>query len=184
MATSTALLSIDEYLRTSFHPDADFVDGEIEERNLGEYEHARLQSLISALFVASEAAWGLESVVEQRIRVSPNRVRICDIAILHGDAPHEPVTTTPPLLCIEILSPEDRISRAELVLADYLAMGVANIWLIDPLRRCAYTYDNTGLRIADPTNLTILHTPRDMPIAIDLTPAFAQLDKRRPSARS
>lgn len=36
MATTPTLLSIEEYLRSSYHPDADFVDGEIEERNLGE----------------------------------------------------------------------------------------------------------------------------------------------------
>jgi hypothetical protein len=30
-----ALLSLEEYLRTSYHPDCDFVDGHLEERNLG-----------------------------------------------------------------------------------------------------------------------------------------------------
>jgi Uma2 family endonuclease len=174
MATSPTLLSIDEYLRTSYHPDADYVDGEIEERHLGENEHARLQSLISAIFVAHEDDWGLESTVEQRIRVAHKRVRICDVAILKTDAPYEPVTATPPLLCIEILSPEDRLPRAKLVLADYAAMGVENIWLIDPLRRGAFTYDAEGLHIADPTNLTVPGTP----IRVDLTDAFERLDKK------
>jgi len=174
MATSPTLLSIDEYLRTSYHPDADYVDGEIEERNLGEYEHARLQSLIVSLFVAKEDAWKVEAVTEQRIRVSPGRVRIADIAILRADAPHEHVTATPPLVCIEILSPEDRLPRAQQVLADYLAMGVENIWLIDPLRRGAFTYDADGLHIADPSNLTVPGTP----IRVDLTPAFDRLDKK------
>jgi len=174
MATSPTLLSIDEYLRTSYHPDADYVDGEIEERHLGEYEHARLQSMISAIFDKSEDLWQIEVAVEQRIRVKPTRVRICDVAILKVDAPHEPVTATPPLLCIEILSPEDRLPRAKLVLADYLAMGVQNIWLIDPLRRGAFTYDADGLHIADPANLTVAGTP----IHVDLTDAFERLDKK------
>jgi len=174
MATSPTLLSIDEYLRTSYHPDADYVDGEIEERNLGEYEHARLQSLIVSLFVANEDAWMVEAVTEQRIRVSGSRVRIADIAILHADAPHEHVTATPPLLCIEVLSPEDRLPRAQQVLADYLAMGVEHIWLIDPLRRGAFTYDADGLHTADPANLTVPGTP----IRVDLTEAFARLDKK------
>ena len=38
LATVTTLLSIDEYLHTSYKPDVDFVDGEIEERNLGEFD--------------------------------------------------------------------------------------------------------------------------------------------------
>ena len=53
MATTPTLLSIDEYLRTSYHPDADYVDGEIEERNLGEYEHAKLQHFIDCLLYTS-----------------------------------------------------------------------------------------------------------------------------------
>lgn len=32
MATAPALLSIDEYLRTSYKPDVDYVDGDIEGR--------------------------------------------------------------------------------------------------------------------------------------------------------
>ncbi len=114
----------------------------------------------------------MKAVVEQRIRVSPTRVRICDLAILRADAPREKVTETPPLICIEILSPEDRLSRAQRVLADHLAMGVQNLWLIDPLRRSAHTFDSNGLHYADPTSLAVPNTP----IALDLTDAFAALD--------
>lgn len=172
MATTPALLPIDEYLRTSYKPDVDFVDGEIKERHLGEFEHARLQTVLSALFYASEKRWGVTSVVEQRIRVAKNIVRICDLAILRADAPREKVTETAPLICIEILSPEDRLSRAERVLADYRAMGVKNIWLIDPIRRSAHTFDAKGLHHADPTRLGVTGTA----ILLDLTEPFAALD--------
>ena len=172
MSTAPVLLSLDEYLRTSFKPDVDFVDGEIRERNLGEFEHATFQSAIAGWFWPRRSEWQLHPVVEQRIRVSEDRVRICDIAVLRADAPHEKVTTTPPLLCIEILSPEDRLSRAKLVLADYLAMGVEHIWLIDPLRRAAFTFDGSGLREADVTRLSISGSA----IYLDLTEAFAAID--------
>ena len=158
MATTPTLLSIDEYLHTSYSPDVDFVDGEIEERNLGEFEHARLQYKLASFFDGKEKLWGIQGVIEQRIRVRPTRVRICDLAILRADAPREKVTETPPLICIEILSPEDRISRAEKVLADYLAMGVPNLWLIDPIRRSAHTFDNAGLHHADITRLSVPNT--------------------------
>jgi Uma2 family endonuclease len=171
MATAPTLLSIEDYLRTSYRPDADYVDGEIEERNLGEFDHARLQYLLAAHFAPREKLWFIQGVVEQRIRVSQRRVRIADFALLRADAPREKVTATPPLLCIEIMSPKDRISRAEVVLADYLAMGVPNIWLIDPIKRAAFTFDATGLHDADPTRLTVPNTP----IHLDLTEAFAAL---------
>ena len=172
MATTQSLLSIDEYLRTSYHPDADFVDGEIEERNLGEYEHGRIQWLIGVYFGIREKDWQIQGITEQRIRVAPNRVRICDLVLLRADAPREKVTETPPLLCIEILSPEDRLARAKEVLTDYLNMGVQNLWLIDPLRRAAFAFDATGLHEADPTRLSVPNTP----IHLDLTEAFAAID--------
>ena len=172
MATTPSLLPIEEYLRTSYHPDADYVDGEIEERNLGEFEHARLQYLLSVYFGSREKLWSIQGVVEQRIRVAERRVRIADFALLRADAPRERATLTPPLLCVEILSPEDRLPRAKEVLADYYAMGVPNIWLIDPIRRAAFTFNATGLHEADPTHLTIPNTP----IHLDLTEAFAAID--------
>ena len=172
MATAPALISIDEYLRTSYKPDVDFIDGEIRERNLGEFEHARLQFLIANIFGRHEAKWKVIGVIEQRIRVALNRVRICDIGVLRADTPREKVTQTPPLICIEVLSPEDRLSRAKLVLADYLAMGVENNWLIDPIYRSAWTFDVAGFHEADPTNLTVPNTS----IHLDLSEAFAALD--------
>jgi len=126
------------------------------------------------VFTLHQDEWQTDAVVEQRVRVSSDRVRICDVAVLRGDAPHEHVTATPPLLCIEVLSPEDRLPRAQQVLADYLAMGVEHIWLIDPLRRGAFTFDADGLHIADPASLTVPGTP----IRVDLTPAFERLDKK------
>ena len=174
MATTPTMLSIDEYLRTSYHPDADYVDGEIEERNLGEYEHAKVQHFIDVLFGNHEDDWGTDTVVEQRIRVNSSRVRVCDVAILRADGPHEHVTATPPLICIEIMSPEDRIPRATRVLADYFLMGVPNIWLVDPIRRVAYIYGAAGLQPAASLVLTIPGTP----IRLDLNDIFLKLDRK------
>jgi Uma2 family endonuclease len=172
MAVTSTLLSIEEYLRTSYHPDVDYIHGEIQERNLGEFEHATFQSAIAAWFWIRRSEWGIHPVIEQRMQVSSDRVRICDVGVLRADAPRERVTTTPPLICIEILSPEDRLSRAKQVLTDYLQMGVQNVWLIDPIYRSAWTFDAAGLHEADPANLFV----RDTPIRLDLTEAFAAID--------
>jgi hypothetical protein len=42
-----SLVSIQEYLNTSYRPDRDYVDGVVLERNFGEYDHARLQTEIA-----------------------------------------------------------------------------------------------------------------------------------------
>ena len=172
MATAPPLLSIEEYLRTSYHPDADYVDGEIEERNLGEYEHARLQFILAAIFARHEREWNVRGLTEQRIYINSSRVRICDICLISRDAVRECVLRQPPLLCVEILSPEDRLSRAEIVLQDYLNIGVQNIWLLDPIRQAAHIFDATGLHIVNSTSLTVTDTP----IHLNLTEAFAAID--------
>jgi Uma2 family endonuclease len=173
MATTPPLLSIEEYLHTSYKPDVHFVDGEIEERNVGERTHAAIQSFIDNLFAFNQPAWNASVSVEQRIYIDSSQVRVCDVAVFLDDAPWEEVAVTPPLACIEVLSPTDRLQRAELVLADYFAIGVANIWLIDPYQRIAYRYDGSGLHPVDPASLSIPNTP----IKIDLTPVFAKLDR-------
>jgi len=174
MATSPPLLSIEVYLQTSYKPDVHFIDGEIEERNVGEHTHSFIQTFITALFALHEEEWRAEAVVEQRIRINSSQVRVCDVAILQSDAPWEEVISIPPIACIEIKSQEDRLSRAEKVLADYFAMGVPNIWLIDPHKRKVYSYAGGSMHEIDATELIF----RNSPIRISLTALFAKLDKK------
>jgi Uma2 family endonuclease len=136
MATGTAV-PLAQYLSTIYEPDCDYVDGEIEERNVGERTHARLQARIAAYLLNHYEVQGIEVFTEVRVQVSPTRFRIPDVCATIGD-PGEEVLTKPPFLCVEILSPEDRMSRVEVRIQDYLQMGVPNVWVLDPLTRQAY----------------------------------------------
>lgn len=141
-----ALISVQEYLSTVYEPDRDYVDGELQERNMGERTHAKLQLQVGSYLLTHYEAAGLQVFTELRIRVSRSRYRIPDICVTIGD-PGEEVLTNPPILCIEILSPEDRMSRIEARISDYLAMGVPHVWVIDPYTRQAYAATATdGLR--------------------------------------
>jgi len=172
MATATQLVSLEEYLRTSYQPDCDFVDGTIEERQLGEYEHGRVQAFLASWFFQNEKEWNVRVVTELRTRVTATHVRIPDVSLIRADAPREQVTVTPPLLCIEILSPEDRLPRVAKRMDDFLAMGVQNLWIIDPIDRVAYTYSGSGLLRLTTDRLAIESTP----IYVDLPTLFAGLD--------
>jgi Uma2 family endonuclease len=172
MATATTLIPIEEYLRTTYRPDRDYVDGETQERNLGEREHARLQSLLTIWFGNNEKAWNVYTLVEQRIRVAPRRVRVADVCLIRRDAPKEQVTVTPPLLCVEILSPEDRLPRAARVMEDYARMGVKNLWLLDPKDRVGYVYASDGVLKLTTDRLGIPGTE----IYVDLAELFGGLD--------
>jgi len=72
------------------------------------------------------------------VRVSASRVRVPDIRVLAENAPEQQVVTFPPILCIEILSPEDRMTRFTVKLKDYFQMGVPVCWIIDPIARLAW----------------------------------------------
>ena len=46
MSTGT-VVTLSEYLATSYRPDCEYLDGELLERNVGEWDHSRLQMLLS-----------------------------------------------------------------------------------------------------------------------------------------
>jgi hypothetical protein len=80
---STALhIPLKDYLGISYRPDREYVDGEIRERNVGKWEHARLQWLLAAWFFAHEKEWGTTGSTEQRVKVSDSRVRVPDLVVL------------------------------------------------------------------------------------------------------
>ena len=83
------------------------MDGEVVERNLGEWDHSRLQTRLLVYLATRYEKDGFIAVAEQRVQVKPTRFRIPDLCVVLGD-PGEQILTKPPFLCIEILSPEDR----------------------------------------------------------------------------
>jgi Uma2 family endonuclease len=145
---TAVLVSVEEYLHTVYRPDCDYVDGVVEERNLGEYDHARLQGLLLQWLMALEKRLGIWVVLEQRVRVKPTRYRIPDICVVVGAEPQEQAFTKPPFLCIEILSVEDRMVRVQERIDDYLEFGVRYVWLINPQTRKAWIYTSDGAREA------------------------------------
>lgn len=141
-----APISVEEYLRSSYEPDCDYVDGYLEERNVGDWEHSKLQKKILLYLEKHYGQQPFEVMQELRIRVSETRFRIPDLCVFPSD-PKQRVPSTPPFLCIEILSPEDRMSRLEVRINDFLAMGVAYVWVIDPeTRQCYSATGAEGLR--------------------------------------
>jgi Uma2 family endonuclease len=138
-------VSINEYLSTSYDPGSEYVAGVIEERNWGENDHADRQSEIYYWFRSRSKELGLYAVVEQRVQVGPTRFRVPDVCVVLGDRPKEQVFHTPPFICIEILSPEDRLSRVQERMSDYLYFGVSYVWLLNPETRKAYRWTMEGM---------------------------------------
>jgi len=56
MATSTQV-SLETYLCTVYEPDVDYIDGELEDRNVGHYDHSIVQQQILMWFYRHEKEW-------------------------------------------------------------------------------------------------------------------------------
>lgn len=135
--STTVRVSLEEYLSTEYEPDCEYIDGIIEDRNVGKNRHSRTQTLLSSWLFAREKQQGHKVLVEQRIRISSSRVRIPDICLVDPEDTDE-VIQHPPALWIEILSPEDRWSRVQAKIDDVLHFGVPTIWVIDPYAKQAW----------------------------------------------
>ncbi|MGA3238006.1 MAG: Uma2 family endonuclease [Bryobacteraceae bacterium] len=146
MGALPTLVSVDEYLHTVYEADCDYVDGVILERNVGEKDHSKAQWGILYYLRQRHKQWNIFAIQEQRVQVSPTRYRIPDICGVVGPEPDEQIFTSPPFLCIEILSPEDRMSRMQQKIDDYLAFGVRYVWVVDPQTRKAWIYTSEGSR--------------------------------------
>jgi Uma2 family endonuclease len=170
MATTTHI-PLSEYLQTSYRPDREFVDGELRERNVGQWEHARLQLLLAAWFHQHEKQWGITGSTEQRIQVSQSRVRIPDLAFMPA-GPQPDVLIEPPLLIIEILSPDDTYSDTQERAQDYREMGVETVWIIDPKTRTGRMC--TGLEWTEAKQLVVSGTP----IYVELDQIFSQINSQ------
>ena len=145
---AATLISVSEYLSTSYRPDCDYVDGKIVERNVGEKDHSKLQTLLSAYFVNRSKQWGTHVFVEQRVQVLATRFRIPDVCVVLGKEPDEQIFTTPPFICVEILSKDDTMTQMQERIDDYLKFGVRYVWVLDPRTRRAYSFTREGMREA------------------------------------
>jgi Uma2 family endonuclease len=166
MATQASpIVSVEEYLRSAYEPDCDYVDGVVEERHLGEIDHSEVQAAVLSFFRAKAGEWGLRALTECRTQVAPNRFRVPDVTVLHSGEIAEKIIYEAPLLCVEVLSPEDTWKRLKIKVEDYRKFGVENIWIFDPEEREVFRYDAKGFQKIDDPELTISGTVVRVPVA-------------------
>jgi Uma2 family endonuclease len=170
---STTFTALDYYLHETWSPDREFVDGEILERYLGEKSHAAWQGALLIWLSAYRQSAHIRVFPELRLQTSKTRFRIPDILAIDRDAPDEEIITHAPLLCVEILSPEDRFAKVEEKIDEYFRMGVRAVWVIDPRTQTGYQCE--GARFHDWKVSSTLVVP-GTPIHIEMSAVIADLD--------
>jgi Uma2 family endonuclease len=129
---ATTQVPVEVYLRSCYEPAAEYVDGEIEERPMGEFDHAAWQAAVQRWFFLHDKEWNVNVLPELRVQVAATRFRVPDVTVLDFSQPAELIITHPPIAVFEILSPEDTVQRLKRKLDDYASMGITQIWVIDP----------------------------------------------------
>ena len=173
LPTSEELWTVREYLSTSWSPDREYVDGRIEERNLGEKEHSILQRYLTVLFAIRRAEWGVEVYPELRTQIAARNFRVPDVLVVRAVESFERYLKQPPLIATEILSPQDTLRAMQEKAAQYRGFGIENIWIVDPEPRLVYRYTSAGLEEIQTGELTVPETP----IRVVLSDMFAELDR-------
>ncbi len=140
-SSSSTLISVEQYLNSRFEGfEPEYAHGEIVERSMPTVIHSWLQSVL----VMRMAIAGFP-LVAVRLRVAPDVFRIPDIALFTGALPAEAVPTKPPLVVVEIVSPDDRHTDLLRKLAEYRDFGVRHIWVVEPELRQMHVYDGLSL---------------------------------------
>ncbi|MGA2538294.1 MAG: Uma2 family endonuclease [Terracidiphilus sp.] len=170
---SAELWTVEKYLRTSWSPDRELVDGRIEERNLGEKEHSIIQRYLTFLFMLKRAEWGVEVFPELRTQTKAKNFRVPDVLVMRSGEKFERYVQQPPLIAIEILSPEDSLRSMQAKAEEYRGFGVENIWIIDPEKRAMYRHSSSGLEEVRDAELAV----PDTPIRLVLSEMLAELDR-------
>jgi len=147
MATKT-LMPVEEYLSADFDgPTPEFLDGELVERGMPTFGHGDTAGWIYHLFVQRTAKPSLYASVEVHVRTAPRQYRIFDVVVV--DRKISGVPDTPPLIDIEVLSPDERLDKIVDRFAELRAWGVPHLWLVDPKHRCLYAFGRHGLSEVD-----------------------------------
>jgi Uma2 family endonuclease len=166
-------VSIEEYLSMEFEHDCEYVDGVIEERDLGEFEHAYVQGILVTLFNNHRVDWQVYALPEQGVQTQAKRFRVPDVTVLREGSKREPILTQPPLIVIEVQSPEIPLRKTAVKAHEYRDFGIEHVWVVDPYARVGYRGTATGLELDRSGELAIPGTA----IRIVLADLFAELDR-------
>ncbi len=134
------MVSVQEYLTSSYEADREYVDGALLERHSGEQPHTRVHGVVASLLFRNEREAGVRVLMSQRVQVSPTRFRVPDVCAILASDPRDPIVRHPPFLCVEIVCQLDTPARLNEKLSDYFQMGVRYVWVLDPLTHRAFCY--------------------------------------------
>lgn len=137
--TTTTKLTLDQFLSLpETEPASEFADGEVTQKPMPTFEHGIIQRLLSfvlTLYLRARPVGEAGSEVRcifgpagQERTYVPDFIFVTAGRFQRGPRPFRGA----PDLAVEVLSPDDRMTRVMAKLRFYLRHGVRLVWLIDP----------------------------------------------------
>ena len=123
-------------------PTCEYVDGVLLPKPMGTKKHSQVQANITTL-IRNRYGETLNPLPELTTRLREGQFYVPDLAIEDLAKPIEgryPGPTDPVLLCVEIVSPPDRVGKLFGKCEEYHRWGVPYCWVIDPEREIAWEY--------------------------------------------
>ena len=136
--SATDTVSVEDYLHRTEKPYCEYRDGILYPKSLASTLHGRAQFLLQVPLDRQ----GVEALGEVHVRLSPTKYLIPDV--IAAPEIQSPYPTDPVLLCVEILSPEDRVGSILAKCEEYHDWGVPFCWVIDPEKQTGWQYHAGG----------------------------------------
>jgi Uma2 family endonuclease len=158
------LISLEEYLNTSYSPDMEYRDGVLVERNVGEEAHAFLQIALGAYLHRRRKQWKIKVYTELRVKVRQKWYPLPDVCVYSLPGFEGRYPEVPPLLWVEILSPDDRMPEVWKRATELIANGVPYVWIIEPHTLESELWTASGVERLDDKTLRLPASPIVIPL--------------------
>ncbi|WP_017555730.1 Uma2 family endonuclease [Nocardiopsis baichengensis] len=132
--TGTGRLTVDDLARM---PDDggkyELADGRLEVTPAPVFDHTRVEGRLQT-YLGNLAPDGFEVLPDPGMNLhgDPSRHRRPDLAVIREGEEARPYLTRPPLLVVEVLSPESTIRDTHRKRSEYAGFGIESYWIIAP----------------------------------------------------
>ena len=126
---------------------------------MGEREHSDLQTQMALLLNDRSTRMYYFARTELRVQTLPRHFRLPDVCVLRAGSPREKIVSTPPLLCVEVLSPDDTVGKLLVRVNEYLAMGVPQVWILNSETRTVRIHTESEIYETATGSIPVLGTP-------------------------
>jgi Uma2 family endonuclease len=129
---------VEEYLRTSYEPNGEYIDGVVVQKTMPTWLHGRVQGRMFALIDSRFPEYVVGT--EPTVQIAAKKFLVPDLAVQDASTVQKPYPSKPIVLCIEVLAPDDSLSKTLAKCDMYHEWGTLNTWIVDPESRRAWQY--------------------------------------------